>query len=100
MEATLTEDNIILVHEAMEDAFEDMLQRYGEKQEELYGIIERELKEVQQVVRLVRAVPIALSAPSSSQTAESVDEPAQLRRLVDAIEAQLQRAREEKEKAT
>jgi hypothetical protein len=85
---------------AMEDASEDMLQRYGEKQEELYGRIERELKEVQQVVHLVCAVPTASSAPSSSQTAELGDEPTQLRRLADATEARFQRAQEEKEKAT
>jgi hypothetical protein len=88
LEATLTEDDISLVRGAMEDASEDILQRYGEKQEELYGRIEKELKEVQQVVCLVRAVP---TVPSSSQTAELGDEPTQLRRLVDATEAQFQR---------
>jgi hypothetical protein len=30
----------------MEDASEDILQRYGEKKEDLYGRIEKELKEV------------------------------------------------------
>jgi hypothetical protein len=54
----------------MEDASKDMFQRYEEKQVELYENIERELKEVQQVVHLVRAVP---TAPSLSQTTE--DEP-------------------------
>lgn len=81
LEATLTEDDISLVHGAMEDASEDILQRYGEKQEELYGRIEKELKEVQQVVRLVRAMP---TAPSASWTTELGDEPTQLRRLADA----------------
>jgi hypothetical protein len=66
LEATLTDDDISLVHGAMEDTSEDMLQRYEEKKVELYGRIERELKEVQQVVHLVRAVPTASSAPSSS----------------------------------
>jgi hypothetical protein len=100
LEATLTDDDISLVRGAMEDASEDMLQRYGEKQEELYGRIERELKEVQQAVHLVCAVPTAPPAPSSSQTVELGDEPAQLRRLVDATEARFQRAQEEKENAT
>jgi hypothetical protein len=63
LEATLTENDISLVCRAMEDAFEDMLQRYEEKHVELYERIERELKEVQQAVRLVRAVP---TAPFSS----------------------------------
>jgi hypothetical protein len=43
-----------------------MLHIYEEKQVELYERIKRELKEVQQVVRLVRAMPTTLSAPSSS----------------------------------
>jgi hypothetical protein len=46
LEATLTDDDIILVHEAMEDASEDMLHRYEEKQVNLYERIQRELKEV------------------------------------------------------
>jgi hypothetical protein len=41
MEATLIEDDIILVREAMEDASEDILQRYGAKQNEIYGRIEK-----------------------------------------------------------
>jgi hypothetical protein len=68
----------------MEDAFEDILKIYGEKKEEIYGSIEKELKEVQQVVCLVHAVP---TAPSFSQTTELGDEPAQLRRPADATEA-------------
>jgi hypothetical protein len=50
----------------MEDAFEDMLQRYGEKQEELYESIDRELKEVKKVVHLVCTIPTVPSAPYSS----------------------------------
>jgi polyhydroxyalkanoate synthesis regulator phasin len=68
----------------MEDASKDMLQRYKDKQVELYERIERELKEVQQDVCLVCAVP---TTPSSSQTLDLGDELAQLRRLVDATEA-------------
>jgi hypothetical protein len=56
-----------------------------------------ELKEVQQVVRLVHTVP---NMPYSSQTTELGDEPTQLRRLIDATEARFQRVQEEKEKAT
>jgi hypothetical protein len=59
-------DEISVVRRAMEDTSEDMLQRYGEKMEELYGRIERELKEVQQDVLLVCVVPIVPSTPSSS----------------------------------
>jgi hypothetical protein len=39
LEAILMDDNISLVHRAMEDAFEDILKRYGEKQEDIYGRI-------------------------------------------------------------
>jgi hypothetical protein len=59
----LMEDDISLVHGSMEDDSEDILQRYGEKKEELYGRVEKELKEVQQAICLVRAVPI--TPPSS-----------------------------------
>jgi hypothetical protein len=31
----------------MEDASEDLLQRYGEKKEELYVRVEKEMKEIQ-----------------------------------------------------
>jgi hypothetical protein len=86
LEAMLTEDDISLVCEAIENAFEEILQRYEYKQEELYERIEKELKELQQAVRLARAVP---TVPSSSQTIELGDESTQLRRLADAIEAQL-----------
>jgi hypothetical protein len=41
------EDDIILVCGAIEDASEDLFQRYGVKKEELYGRVEKELKEMQ-----------------------------------------------------
>jgi hypothetical protein len=47
METTLTEDHINLVQGVMEDSSEDILKRYGAKQEELYGRVEEELKEIQ-----------------------------------------------------
>jgi hypothetical protein len=77
-----------LFHGDIKDASKEMLQRYVENKEELYGKIEREMEEVHQVVQLVHAVP---TTPSSSQTAELGYEPSQLRILADAIEALLQR---------
>jgi hypothetical protein len=68
----------------VEDASEDILQRHGAKQETLYERIEKELKEIQQAIHSSRAVP---TVPSSSKIAELGDEPAQLRRLEDATEA-------------
>jgi hypothetical protein len=50
----------------------------------MYERVEKELKEMQQAIHLVRAVP---TAPSSSQVAELGDEPAQIRRLTYATEA-------------
>jgi hypothetical protein len=75
LEATLTEDDIGLVHGAMEDVSEDILQRYGEKEEDLYVKVEKELKEIHEAIQAVRAVS---TAPSSSETAELGDEPTQL----------------------
>jgi hypothetical protein len=75
METTLMEDDISLVRKAMEDASEDILQRYGVKKDELYGRVEKELNEVQEAIRLVRIVPIV---PSSLETANLGDEPTQL----------------------
>jgi outer membrane PBP1 activator LpoA protein len=81
----------------MEYASEDILQRYVAKQEDLYGRIVKELKEVQQDIHLVCAVP---TAPSSPQITKLGDELAQLRRIADVTEARLQRIQEDKEKAT
>jgi hypothetical protein len=68
----LIEYDISLVHRAMEDSSKDILQIYGAKKDELYGRIEKEQKEIQQVICLVYAVP---TMPSSSQIAELGYEP-------------------------
>jgi hypothetical protein len=83
LEATLTKDDINLVRRAMEDASEDILRGYGMNQNELYGIIEKDLNKVKQAIRSVHAVPTA------SQIVELGDEPAQFRRLAYPIEAQI-----------
>jgi len=93
----LTEDDVDLIIAAMEDYSEDILRRYGAKQEMLYERIEKELKEIHQAIHSSHAIP---TAPSSSKIAELGDEPAQLQRLADATEAQLQRVQEEKEHDT
>ena len=81
----------------MEDASKDIFQRYGAKQETMYERIEKELKDIQQAIYSIRAVP---TTHSSSKSAELGDEPTQIRRLADAIEARLRQVHEEKEKAT
>jgi hypothetical protein len=72
LEAMLIEYDISLVHRAMEDSSKDILQIYGVKQDELYGRIEKELKEIQQVICLDCAVP---TTPSSSYIVELGNEP-------------------------
>jgi hypothetical protein len=66
------------------------------KQEELYERVKKELKEIEQAIHLSRAVP---TTPSLSRVVELGDDPTQLRRCVDAVEARLQKFQEEKEKA-
>jgi uncharacterized protein YbbK (DUF523 family) len=63
----------------------------------MYDRIEAEIKWVQQTLYLNRVVS---NAPSSLEGIEMGDDPAQLRRLEDAIEARLRRVQEEKEQAT
>jgi hypothetical protein len=67
------------------------------KKEDLYVRVEKELKEIQHDIQVIRVAP---TAPSSSKTVEFGDEPTQLRRLADATEARLQKFQEEKEQAT
>jgi hypothetical protein len=79
-------DDVDLIITAMEDSSEDILHRHEEKKEALYDRIEKELKNIQQAIHSSRMVPIV---PSSAEITELGDEPTQLRRLVDAIEARL-----------
>jgi hypothetical protein len=66
MKATITEEDIDLIIAFVEDDSEDILQRYGAKQEMLYERIEKELKEIQQAIHSIRVLP---TAPSSSKIA-------------------------------
>jgi hypothetical protein len=50
----------------MEDASEDILWRHEAKKETFYERIEKELKDIQQVIYSIRVVPIV---PSSSKIA-------------------------------
>jgi hypothetical protein len=80
--------DIGLVRGAMEDASKDLLQIYGEKQEELYEKVEKELKEIQRAIQSVHTVPIV---PFSLEIAGLGDEPTPLRRLTDATETCIQK---------
>jgi gas vesicle protein len=90
-------DDVDLIIAAMEDASDDILQGHEENQETLYERIEKDLKDIQQAIYLSRTVPIV---PLSSKTVELGDEPTQLQRIEDAIEARICQFKEEKEKAT
>jgi hypothetical protein len=92
-----TVDDIQFIITTVEDTSEDILQRHEVMQETLYDRIEKELKDIQQAIHSSHTVPIV---PSSTESVELGDEPTQLRRLVDAIEARLCQAQEEKEHDT
>jgi hypothetical protein len=71
----------------IKDTSEDILQRYGAKQKELYVKVEKELKEIHRSIQVIRIVPIV---PSSTEMAELGDKQTQLRRPAYATEAQIQ----------
>jgi hypothetical protein len=60
----LTKDDISLFCGVIEDVSEDILQRYGAKQEELYEKVEKEMNEIHQAIQLIHLV---LIVPSSSK---------------------------------
>ena len=97
MNATLIVDNVDLIIAIVEDASEDIFPHYEANKETLYKRIEKELQEIQQAIHSSCVVP---TMPSSSMITELGDEPTQLQRLVDAIEARIHRVHEVKEKAT
>jgi chromosome segregation ATPase len=83
--------------QSVSDASQDLLQNTEAKQAAMYDRIETELRGVQQALHSSRAVS---TVPPPSEEPELGDEPTQLRRIVDATEARLRRAQEEKEQAT
>jgi adenylate kinase len=73
-------DDIQLIIIVVEDSLEDILQRHEAKQETLYDRIQKELKDIQQVIQLNHTMS---TAPSSVESVELGDDPTQLRRLAD-----------------
>jgi hypothetical protein len=82
----LIADDIDLIIVVVVDTSEDILQQNEEKKEIMYDRIKVELKGVQEALYSSHTVS---TTPSSSEGIEVGDEPGQLRRLVDAIEAHL-----------
>jgi hypothetical protein len=76
-------DDIQLIITTIEDALEDILHRYEGKKEKLYDIIEKEMKDIQQVIQSSHVVS---TMPSSTKNVELGDEPNQLRILEYATE--------------
>jgi hypothetical protein len=97
MQTVLTFDDFDFLIAALNDASMEIAEKQEAKQEEMYDRIEIELRGVQQALQSSRAVS---NAPFPLGTPELGDEPTQLHRLVDTVEACLRRAQEETEKAT
>jgi hypothetical protein len=72
----------------------EIAEKQEAKKEEMYDRIETGLQGVQQSLQSICVVSIALGEPKLG------DEPAQLHRLTDTVEARLQRVQEETKKST
>jgi hypothetical protein len=96
-ETTLTSDDFDFIVAALNDASLEIAEKQEAKQEEVFSRIKAELQEVQQALQSSRAVS---TAPLTVGTPELGDEPAQLHRIVDTVEAHLRRAQEETTQAT
>jgi hypothetical protein len=97
MKTVLTTDDFDFIIAALNDASLEIMEKQEAKQEEMYDRLKVEFRGVQQALQSSRAVS---TVPLSSGEPELGDEPAQLRRLADAVEARLRRAQEEEEQAT
>jgi hypothetical protein len=97
MRTTLTLDDFNFIIAAVNDASQEILEKQEVKQEKMYNRIEIELQGVQQALQSSRAVS---TAPLTTGTVEPGDEPAQLHRIVDMVEAHLRRAQEDTAQAT
>jgi hypothetical protein len=97
MQTILTSDDFDFIIAALNDASLEIAEKQEAKQEEVFHRIKVELQGVQQALQSSRAVS---TVPLSIGTPELGDEPAQLHRIVDTVEARLRRAQEETMQAT
>jgi hypothetical protein len=97
MRTTLTLDDFNFIIAAVNDASQEIVEKQEAKQEQMYNRIEIELQGVQQALQSSRTVS---TAPLTAGTVEPGDEPAQLHRIVDMVEAHLRRAQEDTVQAT
>jgi hypothetical protein len=82
---------------ALNDVALEIVETQEAKKEQMYNHIEIELQGVHQALQSRRVVS---TTPLIVGTLELGDEPAQLHRIVDTVEARLRRAREETVQAT
>jgi hypothetical protein len=92
MRTVLTVDDFDFIIIVVADTSQDVLQKHEAKKEDMYDIIEVELSGVQKALQSICAVSTA-SPPSEAP--KLGDEPTQLCRLVDAIEAHLHRTQKD-----
>jgi hypothetical protein len=83
MQTVLTSDDFDFLIAALQDASMEIAEKQEAKQEEMYDRIETELRGVQQALQSSRAVSTMPGEPDLG------DEPAQLHRLADTVEAHL-----------
>jgi hypothetical protein len=89
MQTVLTSDDFNFLIEAMQDDSLEITKKQEENKEEMYDRIDIELQGVQQALQSSRAVSIVSGEP------ELGDEPAQIHRLANTVEACLRKAQEE-----
>jgi hypothetical protein len=97
MKTILTIDDFYFIIASLKNTSLEITEKQEAQQEEMYDRIEVELRGVQRALQSSHAVS---TAPLPSGELELGDESAQLRRVTDAAEARLRRAKEEVEKAT
>jgi hypothetical protein len=95
-ETVLTPDDFNFIIVALNDASLEIAEKQEAKQEAMYSQIEIELQGVQQALQSRHTVS---TAPLSVGTPEEGDEPAQLHRITDSVEARLRKAQDEAEQA-
>jgi hypothetical protein len=86
MKIVLTYDDFDFIIAALNDASLEIAEKKGEKKEEMYDSIEVQLQGVQQALQFSGMVS---TAPFPSGEPKLGDDPAQLRRLAEIIEARL-----------
>jgi hypothetical protein len=89
MQTILTSDDFDFIIVALNDAALEIAEKQEAKQEAMYNRINIELQGVQQALQSNCAVS---TLPLSTRTPELGDEPSQLHRITETVEAHLRRA--------